>query len=651
MPELPQLYGLLVAINDYQPPVTPLGGCVNDIQRVKTYLETSQQDLHPQLLVLENEAATKQAIVNGFRQHLARAGKGDTILFYFAGHGTQEAADPGLWPYEPDGKLECLVSYDGIVAQDNEINYNLLADKELRYLLHELDQKDAHIITIFDCCHSGGNTRLKHKDIAGEIKSRQYVSSRETEDCPQREWEQFIFADSIDPQDLASRPLGEVIPVGQHVQMGACRSDQQAYEWRGSGIFTATLLSLLESSDGAISYFDLRSRIRYMVKNEFKQTPQVYVQGPRSGQLFSGFLGRPIERDMNEGNFIYNKKEGWILDMGAIHGIAPDTRSISVKDPDGGSFSASVSGIKVSHTLLQISDPEIMTRLDPLKAYRAKVPGAMGRPIRVFLALEDPVKTMFEQEIEGKLLLAATEQESDYVVRTTEEAFSITLPFDAGKPVALPIPGLWQQSAALAVTYLEYIAKWHFARDLYNPNVRVFEAFPLEIRIQVMGEHKRLLPLEKEDVVLPYRLLENRTGGKALGEKITIQIINRFSSALHCSLLYLSESYQIYPRLLEEPVVKLQPGASAWAADGNPLTLDLPDHVRWLQHPNSFVWLKFIVSTEAFDVSSFVQEPLPMPNESANRKRKTIDPTKLRISDWTTRLVQIRMPNPTLDNV
>ena len=98
MPKPPQLFGLLLAIDDYPLPVPPLGGCVNDIRKVKSYLTEKQGKLNPQLLVLENEAATKAAIIAGFREHLAQAGPQDTVLIYFSGHGTQEEADPKIWP-------------------------------------------------------------------------------------------------------------------------------------------------------------------------------------------------------------------------------------------------------------------------------------------------------------------------------------------------------------------------------------------------------------------------------------------------------------------------------------------------------------------------------------------------------------------------
>lgn len=650
MPETPQLYGLLIAIDDYPAPVPPLGGCVNDIRKVKTYLETEQREMQPQLLVLENEQATKSAILDGFRQHLAQAGPSDTVLVYFSGHGTQEEANPEIWPFEPDGKLECIVNYDGILESGDGYSYKLLADKELRYLLHELAQTQAHILTIFDCCHSGGNTRINNKpDKEIRVQSRRYVASRLTEACPEREWEQFIFSGSVDKKELASKPLSEVIPVGQHVQMGACRGDQLAYEINGGGIFTSTLLSLLEQTKGAITYFDLRSRIRYMIKNEYKQTPQVYVQGQEGQQLFSGFLGKTVNRQQNEGNLVYNSQEGWVLDLGAIHGLTPDLQSVQVQD-GASPFTARVQSVKMSYTRLLIQDPEVMTRLDPSRTYRVLVPGALAQPIRVFLSSKEEQSSgrllLAKEltEIKDRLLLVEREEDADYVVRIGPDSLIVTLPFVPDRPIVRPVSGTPERTPNLVVYYLQNIAKWTFVRDLHNPNVHLFEKFPIDIQFYLIRADRSQVPLELngEEIVLPYRKMPDGSWENAIRIKVT----NRHKSRLYCSLIYLSETFQIYSSLFGEPLIFLEPGESAWAFEGGDVEMDLPEHIVDFNWPNSFTWLKFMVSTQEFDPAVFDQDPLPTPNEGETRGIKLVTPVKMNATDWTTRLVQIRMPNP-----
>lgn len=73
------IYALLVGINKYAPDteVPTLYGCVNDTKAIEAYLRKRiATDKKWQLVesnvpwILINEQATRQAIINGFQQHL-----------------------------------------------------------------------------------------------------------------------------------------------------------------------------------------------------------------------------------------------------------------------------------------------------------------------------------------------------------------------------------------------------------------------------------------------------------------------------------------------------------------------------------------------------------------------------------------------------
>lgn len=646
-----RLYGLLIAVDDYPDPVPPLGGCVNDIRKVKAYLEKEQADLKPKLVVLENEAATKDAIVSGFRDHLGQAGPDDIALVYFSGHGTQEDADPDIWPFEADGKLECIVNYDGIMKKNGDLQYNLIADKELRLLIHDLAETKAHVVTIFDCCHSGGNTREGKIYEEGERpQSRRYATARLTKACPVRPWDKFLFSEKIDPAVLQKKPLSEVIPSGQHVQLGACRSDQLAYEINGGGIFTSSLLDLLQQTKGALSYFDLRSRIRYQVKNEYQQTPQVYVQGLDQQMLFSGFLGKAVSRQSNEGNVVYNKDEGWMVDLGAMHGVAPDLDNIEIMDTAGKKIGdAGISAVKMSYTRLDIGQ-NILDKLDQKLTYRAAVPGALAQPIQVAIEAEKDNKEaaqILRETLEGvtdKLMLAEDADKADLSVLVKDDKYAIVHPADPERPLVKPVEGWTKKTAQIISNHLRHIAKWTFVRELHNPNVRIFKEIPIDIELMLVRKDQSLQTIEPKggELTLPYRKMPDGSWGNAIRVKIT----NTHSERIYCSLVYLSEAYQVYSSLLGEPIVFLDPGESAWAFDGGDVEFDLAPHITILNHPNSYVWLKFIVSTQEFDPAVFDQEPLPMVTDRQTRGIKLATPAKFNANDWTTELITIRMPNP-----
>ena len=158
----PKLYALLVGINDYNENILLAGkkvkfpelyGCVSDANKVRKYLKTESY-FETSIKLLEDHNATKAEIVRQFDDHLGKAGKDDTVLFYFSGHGTQEFADKSIFKSETDNRLESIACY--FSKSDDDF---LLADKELRWLIYKLSQKESHIVTIFDCCHSGDNTR------------------------------------------------------------------------------------------------------------------------------------------------------------------------------------------------------------------------------------------------------------------------------------------------------------------------------------------------------------------------------------------------------------------------------------------------------------------------------------------------------------
>src|SRR5690242_16119041 len=96
------IYALLVGITDYDPAIVfeggavsfpKLYGCVNDAEKFDAFLQGHYEPEHLFIKKLYNKAARKGAICAAFSDHLGKAGKGDKVIFYFSGHGTQEAAD------------------------------------------------------------------------------------------------------------------------------------------------------------------------------------------------------------------------------------------------------------------------------------------------------------------------------------------------------------------------------------------------------------------------------------------------------------------------------------------------------------------------------------------------------------------------------
>ena len=334
-----KVYALLAGINDYRQPIPKLRGCLHDVAQVKSYLEQTEE-LDPVFSVLLDKEATKAAIVDGILNFLGKAQSGEVALFYFSGHGTREKAPEVFWASDPDRKLQCLVPYDGIEENKSGPKYNLLANKELRYLINKISENNSHVLTLFDCCHSGGASRN-----AGGATPRQFIPRfLAGESFPERKWSDFVFSGELSSSRFQSESIKTLLPEGPHIHLAAALPEESAYETDGSGVFTRNLLDLLRRTGNRITYVDLQSLIRNSVKSNFRQTPQVYAGGGQT--VFRFFMDL---MPMGEGNLInkgeepfglmanvnYNKTLGWQMDMGRLQGVSDTQTQIKVESKKG----------------------------------------------------------------------------------------------------------------------------------------------------------------------------------------------------------------------------------------------------------------------------------------------------------------------------
>ncbi len=81
---------------------------------------------YPHIKTLIDAEATRDAVIQAFRTQLGHAGPDDDVLFYFSGHGSQEAASEAHWVTEPDHLNETLVLFDSRSSSSRD-----LADRAL----------------------------------------------------------------------------------------------------------------------------------------------------------------------------------------------------------------------------------------------------------------------------------------------------------------------------------------------------------------------------------------------------------------------------------------------------------------------------------------------------------------------------------------
>src|SRR5690606_21033731 len=99
-------YALLVGVADYPGQENDLPAVAGDVRRMRDLLVNHFGFSEANIVVLEDDRATRENIVAAFTQHLAKAGGGGTALFYYSGHGTQlpeNIALTGVLDPEQDG--------------------------------------------------------------------------------------------------------------------------------------------------------------------------------------------------------------------------------------------------------------------------------------------------------------------------------------------------------------------------------------------------------------------------------------------------------------------------------------------------------------------------------------------------------------------
>lgn len=613
------IYALLVGIDEYAPPVSPLQGCVNDVKAVEEYLETrvKTQRWNLQLKTLTNGEATRQAIIDGFREHLCQASSNDVALFYYSGHGSQEPAPREFWHLEPDKLDETLVCYDSRSQGGWD-----LADKELAKLISEIAQKNPHITLILDCCHSGSGT----KDPLQETAIRQYFT-----DSRVRPLDSFIFSPEEIRDLIASdkQASGWNLPRGKHILFASCHDSETAKEYRADGehrgAFCYFLTETLKKAKGNLTYRDLFKQINASVRSKVNnQSPQ--LEATETNDLEQLFLGGAISDRLPYYTVSHHKQHGWVIDGGAVHGVPrgdnEETMHLAVfpietQGKNLRSLSNKIAEAKVTQVLPQLSKVEITPNFDVQKEQTFKA---------VITKLPLPPKTVrFEADTESdtqgvELLQQAIQtiednQPSLYVreVSTNSSEFKvlarngeyiITRPAD-GVPIVASIENYTEDSAVKIIQRLEHITRWTNLSELSSTaNSRIStDAIQMEIYQdnEILSDGEIHLNYYQDD------------SGNWKKPGFTVKLKNTTDETLYCALLDLTEQFAINAGFFESGSIKLEPNQEAWALGKRLIRASVPQEV-WergiTQYQDIF---KLIVCTDEFDARLLEQQKLDLP--------------------------------------
>lgn len=655
----PQIYALLVGIDRYQPPVPALAGCVNDMLAFKQFIQNRTEPSKLHMSVLMDEEATRINIVEKFETHLTQAGPNDVALFYYSGHGSQEQAHEVFWDIEPDRMNETLVCYDSRMHDGMD-----LADKELATLIEMVAKNGAHMLVVMDCCNSGSGTRGEDD----EFWPRQTPASTMV-----RSLDSYILPRNIshDRSAFVAENQQITIPSGRHVALSAAQPFQLAKETqlggRRRGVFTYSLLEVLQDLPGTYTYDDIIRRVRTLVtQRTFDQSPQLYAQQEEDINL--AFLGGAVKARGAYFMLMFDPNKGWQIDGGQVHGLK---EAESQAEPvrlaiysDGTAFEdmkqanalgeITVKKVDVTDSTVQIPSGMI---LDKGSAYRAKVVSMPIAPFKVCIkgdhaegirlaeeAMEMTEYSFYLQKVNrsGKsdLNLYAMNQLPDASGRSqgNPAGFMINRPSDRqDQPLVEQLIGITPSHAKQAVEFINHIARWNRVLELNNPSTQIA---PGAVRIELYPpmEDQALDP-GKNGFILDYT---KNTPIEGL-PKFRLKIVNTSHRRLYCSLLYLSSRFAVMTRLFGDGGVWLDSGGEAWAIDGKAFTAKIADEILAFGSNEVQEIFKLFVSEAEFNLSSLQQKALDLPKvqlrdkpEMSTRSLLFVEPTQTASTDWTT---------------
>lgn len=132
-----------VGIN-YKNTANELRGCVNDVHMLQSTYSFLYDLKKENTMLLIEEQATKQNILNAIAWLVTGNSEGDLLLFSYSGHGSQIRDTDGD---ESDGLDEVIIPsdfMDGSIITDDELK---------KYLADRVG--NAYLVAVIDACHSG----------------------------------------------------------------------------------------------------------------------------------------------------------------------------------------------------------------------------------------------------------------------------------------------------------------------------------------------------------------------------------------------------------------------------------------------------------------------------------------------------------------
>lgn len=686
----PALHAVFVGINKYEnlPVQRWLASCHNDANRLRETIEEVYKDDFSSLNIkmiredIPEAKPDKETLIKAFREDLGKAKPGDTVLFFFAGHGVRErTAVKSFADSELDGNIGGLALHDFASREKKSPGDTVLADKEIRFLLKELadkgtEEQPIHIVVIFDCCHSGETSRSLGNDS-------ETVRSRQLERAPvgERSIDEFFFASDADLKRKleAGESLEEVMPQGDHIMLAACREVELAWEGAsGNGAFTQALMDILKKNNGDLTYQELHNRILGRMRfvkisseiNDLRQTPQLYLKTDQLSNRYRNFLTNAskevpsygavesVEVSVINSSGARELLKEHRLDLGAFHGIAvtpstPTQVSIYPANDESQVRTAEIKHVYPTHSELDLFGFEP----DDQVSWRGKVKTLALPTIRVaVIGDQDGVDlaTKGLSEVLSKMAQPVVEvvgetDDPDYTLRAANGNLQIYDSLNLARVSASVYKeadgSLNSDSVLQQLEFLKQIARWHHYRDLEHKGEFFAEdprfkhpRYPVEFKAyqyDPQTQQEKLIPL-------PGNNLNIELTKEQSSMFVRFELTNRTPEELFVSLIWMTHSFGFLTKgdykLMHKSqlglgkMVEPTQGIGEGHVQSSRLGQRMPNGKTYMKFftgayihsdnwPGMQEYLKLIVSEAPFEVEALDLAPLPAPDQVMTRKR------------------------------
>ncbi len=296
---------IVVGINNYSI-LDPSGNsnlsqCVSDARSMNHMLRSTLG--FTDIWHYEDLRASRTNILRALRHVISLSEAGDTICFYFSGHGSRIRADLS--------QADCDMYYEALVPASGAF----ITDRDLMEIAEPLYPDAVNFTIITDACHSGGlhtadaNLKCRTPLYATALVNTivQFLQTLIPCGLCLQAGSNLLNGNVSNVQaainatngaiDLDPDPDLTLIAASKATLLSACRYDELSWESSTyhNGLFTKSLLEIINQS--GLNYLDILGEVRTKVEHKIidairpdfpgvRQTPQLFGQRNRMEENF-----------------------------------------------------------------------------------------------------------------------------------------------------------------------------------------------------------------------------------------------------------------------------------------------------------------------------------------------------------------------------